>query len=86
MGLDARNDFGLERKIVFDVDGPSLIRAELSNASARARVCLWQGNQVQNRQCDDIRNGVLERCDVWHGLVDLDAHPHQLFRDCGRHR
>ena len=37
-----------------------LIRAELSNASARARVCLWQGNAVGARQCDDIRNGVLE--------------------------
>jgi hypothetical protein len=61
VGLDARADVGIERKIVFGVDGPSLIRAELSNASARARVCLWQGNQVQARQCDDIRNGVLER-------------------------
>ena len=61
MGLDARSDTGIERKIVFGVDGPSLIRAELSNASGSAKVCLWKGNQVQARQCDDIRNGVLER-------------------------
>jgi hypothetical protein len=60
VGLDARNDRGIERKILFGVDGPSLIRAELSNSSAQAKVCLWQGNNVQGRQCQDIRNGVLE--------------------------
>ena len=61
VGLDARNDFGIERKITFGVDGPSLIRAEMSNASADAKICLWKGNQVQDSSVRTaFSNGVLE--------------------------
>jgi hypothetical protein len=61
MGLDGRNpEVGIERYFLFKVDGPSLIRATLSNTSGRTRACLWQGNLVEQRQCATIRNGTLE--------------------------
>jgi hypothetical protein len=61
MGLDARTETGIERYLLFRVEGPSLIRAELSEATGRSRVCLWRGNQVEQRVCRSMRNGVLER-------------------------
>ena len=61
LGLDPRNlTGGVERVLVFTTDGPSIVRAEISNATARSRVCLWQGTDVINRQCQTFRNGVIE--------------------------
>ena len=60
MGLDARNETGIERYLIFGVDGPSVIRAQVSDATGRARVCLWQGNDVVGRECRSMGNGVME--------------------------
>lgn len=61
-GLDGRNpELGDVRYVLFHVDGPSLIRATLTNSSGRARVCLWQGDDVEGRTCDTIKNGTLDR-------------------------
>ena len=62
LGLDSRDAEagGVERYVLFSVDGPSLIRAQLSNSSGDARVCLWPGNLVQQRECETIRDGSLE--------------------------
>ena len=61
MGLDARNEIGIERYLIFGVDGPSLIRAQISSATGRVRMCLWQGNEVEDRVCRSMGNGVLEQ-------------------------
>jgi len=63
VGLDPRkvdpiNQY-VERYLMFDVNGPSLIRVELSNASAKARVCIFTGAEQPN--CSDIKNGVVEQ-------------------------
>lgn len=61
LGLDSRDpEAGIERYVLFNVDGPSLISAQLSDATGRSRVCLWQGNLVEQRQCMSMRNGRLE--------------------------
>jgi hypothetical protein len=62
MGLDARAiaSGGLERKFLFTVDGPSVIRATTSNASGQVRLCIWRGNNEENATCREFRNGVLE--------------------------
>ena len=59
LGLDGR-DVGVERYLLFGVDGQSIIRATLSNASARSQICLWRGNNVTARTCQTMRNGTLE--------------------------
>ena len=63
VGLDSRDleAGGVERKIRFSVDGPSLLRVTLSNATARSRVCMWPGDRVNSQACDEFRNGSLER-------------------------
>ena len=61
LGLDPRNlTGGVERFLLFTTDGPSVVRAEISGATARSRVCLWQGTDVINRQCETLRNGAME--------------------------
>ena len=60
MGLDARNETGIQRFLLFTTDGPSLIQADISNATANARVCLWEGDDVENQECITTRpNGTL---------------------------
>lgn len=61
LGLDTNSVTGIERYVLFDVDGPSLVRVELDNSTGRTRVCLWQGDLVEQRICQTIRNGVLEQ-------------------------
>jgi len=61
VGLDPRkvdpiNQY-VERYLTFNVDGPSLIQVELSNATAKARVCLFTGAEQPN--CQDFKNGTL---------------------------
>ena len=71
LGLDPRNlTGGVERFFVFTTDGPSIVRAEISNATGRSRVCLWQGTDVINRQCDTFRNGQIEWPVFGSGSVD----------------
>ena len=62
LGLDARTVIGggVERFLVFTTDGPTIVRAELSDATARSRVCLWVGTDIANRQCDTMRNGAIQ--------------------------
>ena len=62
MGLDSRSrsSRGGGVNVLFSVDGPSLISAELS-ANTRVRMCLWQGSQVQDKQCRTLKNGRLEQ-------------------------
>jgi hypothetical protein len=62
MGLDARTVIGggVERFLVFTTDGPTVVRAELSEATARSRVCLWVGTDIAGRQCDTMRNGAIQ--------------------------
>lgn len=61
LGLDARNLIGgVERFLLFTTDGPSVVRAEISDATARSRMCLWQGTDVAARRCDTLRNGSIE--------------------------
>lgn len=68
MGLDNRSDpAGVERNVRFAVDGPSVIRANLTS-TGKVRMCLWRGSQVQDRQCTTIKNGVLEQ-----GVLDAGS-------------
>jgi hypothetical protein len=60
MGLDARGGTGVERYLLFATDGPSIIRATISNSTGRSRVCLWQGTNVAGRTCDTVRDGAVE--------------------------
>ena len=46
--------------MLFSVDGPSLISAQLS-ANTRVRMCLWQGSQVQDKVCRTLKNGRMEQ-------------------------
>ena len=46
--------------MIFTTDGPSVVRAEISDATGRSRVCLWQGTDIGARRCDTVRNGSLE--------------------------
>ena len=72
MGLDARaiTSGGLERKLLFTVDGPSVIRATTSNASGQVRLCIWQGNNEENAICREFRNGTLEEIVVADGSTN----------------
>jgi hypothetical protein len=61
LGLDSRNpEAGIERYVLFNVDGPSHITAVLSNSSGKVRMCLWPGNLVEQRECRTARNGRLD--------------------------
>lgn len=62
LGLDARDlaAGGVERLLVFTTDGPTIVRAEIADATARTRVCLWQTTEIAGRVCDTFRNGVIE--------------------------
>ena len=62
LGLDTRTftTGGVERFLVFNTDGPTIVHAELTNATDRSRVCLWQGTDVAGRVCDTIRNGAVD--------------------------
>jgi hypothetical protein len=62
LGLDARDlaAGGVERFFVFSTDGPTIVRAELSDSTGRSRMCLWQGTDIAGRLCDTVRNGALE--------------------------
>jgi hypothetical protein len=61
LGLDARDlTGGVERFLVFNTDGPTVVRAELSDATGRSRICLWQGTDIAGRLCDTMRNGAIE--------------------------
>lgn len=61
LGLDSREAEGaIERYLIFHTDGQSLISARLSDVTGRVRMCLWQGNLVEERECRTLRNGRLE--------------------------
>ena len=60
LGLDARNVTGVERYALFRSDGPTTVRAEVSDASGRSRICIWRNNDVANRLCKTVRNGAVE--------------------------
>ena len=74
MGLDPRaiESGGLERKLLFTVDGPSVIRATTSNASGTVRLCIWQGNNAQNQRCtpQGFRNGTFQEIVVADGSTN----------------
>ena len=69
-GLDSKSVTGIERYVLFGVDGPSLVRVELGDSTGRTRVCLWQGDLVEQRVCRTIRNGVLEQAVYDAGSTD----------------
>lgn len=62
LGLDGKNpEVGVERYLVFHVDGPSLIRITLSNSTGRACLKLWEGEDVPETCTARLRNGTIER-------------------------
>ena len=63
MGLDSREaETRIERIVTFDVDGQSLLLAQISNASATGiRLCMWREAAIDERECVRGRNVALER-------------------------
>lgn len=83
LGLDNRDPtVGIERIATFNVDGPSLISAKLSNVSAgQVRMCLWQGDDITDRVCRTVHRGKLQvptfgaGQTIWHlSLIGNDPH------------
>ncbi len=62
LGLDNHDpEVGIARLVTFNVDGPSLITAKLSNVSAgQVRACLWQGDDVLAKTCRTTHGGKLQ--------------------------
>jgi hypothetical protein len=62
-GLDRRTDAdGVQRRVSFAVDGPSLISAQLKGVSAgQVRMCLGREAQDPQRECITAHAGVLSR-------------------------
>jgi len=62
-GLDRAVDLtGVQRRVQFFVDGPSLISARLSGVSAgRVRMCMLREAQDPQRECITVRGGTLSR-------------------------
>jgi hypothetical protein len=64
VGLDGTSgEFPIERFVTFTVDGPSLLRARLSDvpSGGRVRLCMFREQVNDERDCARLRNGTLER-------------------------
>ena len=70
-GLDDKAlDGSVPRILTFEIDGPSLLHAAISDASGLVQLCVWREDVNDERMCDTGNNVVLERTitDAGNGL------------------
>lgn len=51
----------MPRFVSFNTDGPSLVSATITNASAQVRVCMWMEPNRENAVCRTTRNGSIDQ-------------------------
>jgi hypothetical protein len=73
MGLDDKAlDGSVPRILTFEVDGPSLIHAAITNSSGQVQLCVWREAVADERTCDTGRSVVIEHAvtdsgsGLWH--------------------